>query len=360
MVENVPGAGGIVAANLVAKTSPDGHVLMFGDSGAMAINPALNPNLGYDPIKDFTPITALVTLPTILVVHPDVPAKTLDEFVALAKKQPGKMSFGSAGAGSIHHLTFAIFAERAGIELLHVPYRGGSAMVNGVLTGEIQAGWSGIPNVMELIAAGKLRGLCVSTLQRSPSTPAIPTCDEIGLKGFNVATMMGMHAAAGTSPRIVARLQAEAAKSMREPAMADAHGAARHGDGGERHRELRGVHARRHGALRAGGAEAEPAAAEIDGARRIRLGDGPGTGSPEPRCLAGLDTSRVCDRACPGQGPRSSRSPGSFMWRGDGRVSEPVPMEPGVRGRSLFPEESGMRVECEKSGAALLTFLSRR
>jgi tripartite-type tricarboxylate transporter receptor subunit TctC len=220
VVENVPGAGGIVAANLVAKTSPDGHVLMFGDSGAMAINPALNPNLGYDPIRDFTPITALVTLPTILVVHPDVPAKSLDEFVALAKSQPGKMSFGSAGAGSIHHLTFAIFAERAGIELLHVPYRGGSAMVNGVLTGEIQAGWSGIPNVMELIAAGKLRGLCVSTLRRSPSTPAVPTCDELGLKGFNVATTMGMHAAAGTSPRIVARLQAEAAQSMREPAMA--------------------------------------------------------------------------------------------------------------------------------------------
>src|SRR5215216_5559480 len=199
VVENVPGAGGIVAANMVAKVPPDGHVLMFGDSGAMAINPALNPNLGYDPIKDFAPVTALVTLPTILVVHPDVPAKTPDEFIALAKSQPGKMSFGSAGAGSIHHLTFAIFAERTGIDLLHVPYRGGSAMVNGLLTGEIQAGWSGIPNVIELIAAGKLRGLCVSTLQRSPSTPSVATCDELGLKGFNVATMMGLHAPAGTS-----------------------------------------------------------------------------------------------------------------------------------------------------------------
>jgi tripartite-type tricarboxylate transporter receptor subunit TctC len=220
VVENIPGAGGVVAANMVAKSPPDGHVLMFGDSGAMAINPALNPNLGYDPIKDFAPVTALVTLPTILVVHPDVPAKTPDEFIALAKSQPGKMSFGSAGAGSIHHLTFAIFAERAGIDLLHVPYRGGSAMVNGLLTGEIQAGWSGIPNVIELIAAGKLRGLCVSTLQRSPSTPSIQTCDELGQKGFNVATMMGLHAPAGTSPKIIARLQAEAAKSMREPAMA--------------------------------------------------------------------------------------------------------------------------------------------
>jgi tripartite-type tricarboxylate transporter receptor subunit TctC len=220
IVENVPGAGGIVAANMVAKSPPDGHVLMFGDSGAMAINPALNPSLGYDPIKDFVPVTALVTLPTILVVPSGVAAGTLEEFIELAKKQPGKMSYGSAGAGSIHHLTMAIFADRIGIELLHVPYRGGSAMVNGLLTGEIQAGWSGIPNVMELIASGKLRGLCVSTLQRSPSTPAIPTCDEVGQKGFNVATMMGLHAPAGTPPKIVARLQAEAAKDMRETAMA--------------------------------------------------------------------------------------------------------------------------------------------
>ena len=220
IVENVPGAGGVVAANAVAKAPPDGHVLMFGDSGALAINPALIPGLGYDPIKDFTPVTALVTLPTILVTYADVQAKTLGEFIALAKKQPGQMSFGSAGAGSIHHLTFAIFAEQTGIDLLHVPYRGGSAMVNGLLTGEIQAGWSGIPNVIELIAAGKLRGLCISTAQRSPSTPSIATCDEVGVKGFNVATMMGLQAPAGTSPRIVARLQVEVAKSLREPAMA--------------------------------------------------------------------------------------------------------------------------------------------
>jgi tripartite-type tricarboxylate transporter receptor subunit TctC len=220
IVENVPGAGGIVAANMVAKSPPDGHVLMFGDSGAMAINPALNPSLGYDPIKDFVPVTALVTLPTILVVPSGVAVGTLEEFIELAKKQPGKMSYGSAGAGSIHHLTMAIFADRIGIELLHVPYRGGSAMVNGLLTGEIQAGWSGIPNVMELIASGKLRGLCVSTLQRSPSTPMIPTCDALGQRGFNVATKMGLHAPAGTPPKIVARLQAEAAKDMREAAMA--------------------------------------------------------------------------------------------------------------------------------------------
>jgi tripartite-type tricarboxylate transporter receptor subunit TctC len=220
IVENMPGAGGIVAANMVAKAAPDGHVLMFGDSGNMAINPALNPSLGYDPIKDFAPVTALVSLPTILVAKPSVPAVTLDEFIALARQQPGKMSFGSAGAGSIHHLTMAMFADAAGIELLHVPYRGGSAMVNGLLTGEIEVGWSGIPNVMTLIESGQLRGYCISVLTRSPSTPAIPTCDELGRKGFDIATVMGMQAPAGTSPKILVRLQAQAAAVMREPALA--------------------------------------------------------------------------------------------------------------------------------------------
>jgi len=220
IVENVPGAGGIVAANMVAKAPPDGHVLMFGDSGALAINPALSPNLGYDPIKDFSPITALVSLPTIMVANSSVPAGTLAEFITLAKKEPGKLTFGSAGPGSIHHLTMAIFAERTGIDLLHVPYRGGSAMVNGLLSREIDVGWSGIPNVMALIESGQLRGYCISVTERSPSTPAIPTCDELGQKGFDVATVMGLQAPAGAPAKVVARLQREAAAAMREPATA--------------------------------------------------------------------------------------------------------------------------------------------
>jgi len=220
IVENVPGAGGAVAAISEAKEAPDGYILMFGDSGSMAINPAINPDIGYDPMKDFTPITALASVPTILVANPLVPAATLADFIALAKKEPGKMSYGSAGVGSIHHLTMAIFAERTGIDLLHVPYRGGSAMVNGVLTGEIQVGWSGIPNVMALIASGQLRGYCLSVLHRSPSTPAMPTCDELGLKGFDVATVMGLYGPAGMSPKLVAILQAETAKAMRDPAIA--------------------------------------------------------------------------------------------------------------------------------------------
>jgi tripartite-type tricarboxylate transporter receptor subunit TctC len=221
VVENIPGAGGVVAANLVAKGNPDGHLLMMGDSGALAINAALNPNLSYHPLNDFTPITALATLPTIMVANPSVPAATLTEFIALAKSQPGKLSYGSAGPGSIHHLTMAIFNDRVGIDLLHVPYRGGSAMVNALLTGEIQVGWSGIPNVKPLIEAGRLRAYCVSILQRSPSSPQVPTCDEVGQKGFEIATMMGLQAPAGAPAKVVARLQAETARAMREPAMAE-------------------------------------------------------------------------------------------------------------------------------------------
>jgi tripartite-type tricarboxylate transporter receptor subunit TctC len=221
VVENMPGAGGVVAANLVSKSPPDGHLLMLGDSGALAINAALNPNLSYHPVKDFTPITALATVPTVFLVNPSVPARTLQEFIALAKSKPNEMSYGSAGPGSIHHLTMAIFAEQAGIQLQHVPYRGGSAMVNGLLTGEIQAGWSGIPNVIPLIEAGKLRVFCISILERSKSLPDVPTCAELGFPGFDIATMIGLQAPAGLSPRLVARLQAEAAKVMRDPGMVE-------------------------------------------------------------------------------------------------------------------------------------------
>jgi tripartite-type tricarboxylate transporter receptor subunit TctC len=221
VVENVPGAGGVVAAKMVAAAPPDGHVLMLGDSGALAINVVLNPDLGYRPLEDFTPITALVTLPTVLVVHPSLPATTLAEFIALAKSKPGQLAYGSAGPGSIHHLTMAIFAAQTGIDLLHVPYRGGTALVGGLIKGEVQAGWSGIPNVLPLIEAGQLRVLCISTPQRSKSVPNVPTAIELGIKDFDYATMMGLQTSAGAARELVARLQGAAAKALREPDLAE-------------------------------------------------------------------------------------------------------------------------------------------
>ncbi len=219
IVENVTGAGGALSVMTGAKAPPDGYTLLFGDTGTMVINPLLKPDIGYDPLRDFLPITALVALPTILVANPKVPASTLSEFIALAKSEPGRITYGSAGVGSIHHMTMAIFADLTGIDVVHAPYRAGTAMVNGLLTGEIQAGWSGIPNVQALIESGQLRAYCISVLRRSESTPQIPTCDELGFKGFDVATVMGLFAPAGTSPKIAARLQSEVARVMRDPAL---------------------------------------------------------------------------------------------------------------------------------------------
>jgi tripartite-type tricarboxylate transporter receptor subunit TctC len=218
VVENIPGAGGVVAAEQVARAAADGHTLMLGDSGAMAINVALNPKLSYHPIRDFTLITALAAVPTVLVTNPSF--VSLGEYIKEAKAR--QLAYGSAGNGSVHHLTMAVFLSRAGVEnMLHVPYKGGTALVAGLLTGEVQSGWSGIPNVASHIKAGKLRVLCISTAQRSPSLPDVPTATELGFAGFDIATVIGLQAPAGLSRDIGARLQAAAAKALRERDVAE-------------------------------------------------------------------------------------------------------------------------------------------
>jgi tripartite-type tricarboxylate transporter receptor subunit TctC len=220
VVEDVPGVGGVIAANQTVEAMPDGYTLSLNDTGALAINLAMNPEVKYK-LKDFTPITALATLPTVLVIKPAVPANTLAEFVALAKAKPGTMTFGSAGSGSIHQMTMVIFEQQAAIQLLHVPYRGGTGLVNALLTGEVDSGWSGISNVLSLIQTGKLRALCLSVPERDVSLPDVPTCAELGYKGFNVATMLGLQSSAGVPPAIVAKLQSAVAKVLRQPDMAD-------------------------------------------------------------------------------------------------------------------------------------------
>jgi len=220
VVENMAGAGGVVAAKRIVDANPDGYTLMINDSGALAISVAMNPQVKYT-LKDFTPVTSLASVPTALVVIPDLPAKNLQEFIALAKSKPGALSFGSAGAGSIHHLTMEIFEERTGIKLLHVPYKGGTALVAGLLGKEIQAGWSGLPNVVPHIKSGTLRAMCVSVLQRAKSLPDVPTCDEVGIKGFDVADMLGLQGPAGLPDDVVRTLQTAVAKAVRDPAFAE-------------------------------------------------------------------------------------------------------------------------------------------
>jgi tripartite-type tricarboxylate transporter receptor subunit TctC len=217
VVEDLQGAGGSLAAKFVASARPDGYVLYVGDSGTLAINPVLKPNLAYNPLRDFTPITALINVPTVLVLEPSVPAKTLQNFVALAKTKPGEMNYGSPGVGSIHHFTHEIFAERAGIELQHVPFRSAGAMVAGILAATIQAGWSGIPNIQPLIETDKLRALCISTLMRSNAVAKVPPCAELGYPGFDVAAKIGLLGPAGLRTGIVTQLQSAVAKTLREP-----------------------------------------------------------------------------------------------------------------------------------------------
>jgi tripartite-type tricarboxylate transporter receptor subunit TctC len=221
VVENIPGAGGVVAAEIVARAPADGHVLMLGDSGALAINIALNPRLTYHPLKDFTLITALAAVPTVLIAHPSVPAASLQEFIAAAKAKPGQTSYGSAGNGSVHHLTMAVFASRAGIDLLHVPYKGGTALVAAALAGEVHSGWSGIPNVLAHIRAGKLKVYAISTAQRSSTLPEVPTAAELGFPGFDIATVIGLQAPAGTPREVVVRVQGAVAKALRERDVAE-------------------------------------------------------------------------------------------------------------------------------------------
>jgi tripartite-type tricarboxylate transporter receptor subunit TctC len=160
-------------------------------------------------------------VPTVLVVHPAVPANTLAEFIALAKSRPGAINYGSAGGGSIHHLTMAIFAARVGIDVVHVPYKGGTALVGGVMAGDVQAGFSGIPNVQQAIRSGRLRVLGISTARRSVSLPDVPTFNELGISGFDVATTIGVQVPAGTPRDIIAKLQATIARALREKDLVD-------------------------------------------------------------------------------------------------------------------------------------------
>ena len=218
-VENLPGAGGVVAAQATVKAPPDGSVLFLGDSGSLAISVALMPGLTYDPLKDFTPISALASVPTVLVINPELGLKDLGSFIAAARRSPTKLNYGSPGIGSIHHLTMAVFLAQAKMDLEHVAYRGGTPMVEALLRREVQAGWSGIPNVMEPMRLGKLRGIAVSTDKRQPAVPDIPTLAELGYGHFDIATMIGLVGPAGIPEPVVGKLQTAIAAALRDPDM---------------------------------------------------------------------------------------------------------------------------------------------
>jgi len=190
---------------------------MLGDSGAMAINVVLNPDLGYDPLRDFTAITGLVTVPTVLVVHPSVPANTLQEFIALAKARPGTLNYASSGPGTPYHMAGELFKSMAGVDIVHVPYKGSSGARTDILGGQVQMMFDAITTMAPNVRAGKLKALGTSGKQRSTVLPDVPTISEAGVPGYDAVIWLGIMAPAGTPKPIVDRLNTEITRALNAP-----------------------------------------------------------------------------------------------------------------------------------------------
>jgi tripartite-type tricarboxylate transporter receptor subunit TctC len=214
VIENRPGATGTVAAAMVARSPPDGYTLMMGHVSVNAIAPSLFPNLQYDVLRDFAPITLTASVPHFIVVHPSLPIMSVQELIAAAKAQPGRLSFPSAGNGSTPHLAGEMFKVLAGVNLIHVPYKGSGQSMQDLLAGQHQAAFDTMPASSPHVRSGRMRLLAVSSAKRLADFPDVPTVEEAGVPGYRISTWYGLFAPAGTPPEIVSRLHAETAKAM--------------------------------------------------------------------------------------------------------------------------------------------------
>jgi tripartite-type tricarboxylate transporter receptor subunit TctC len=217
VVENKPGAGGNIGADLVAKSPGDGHTLVMGAIATHAINPALYPKLGYDPVRDFRHVALIVQVPNVLVIHNDVPARNISEFISLTKANPGKFDFGSGSTGSTGHLAGELFKQMTGTYMVHIPYKGSSPAVLDLLAGRVQLMFDNLASALPNIKAGKLHALAVTTSKRSQFLPELPTLAESGLPGFDLTTWWGVMAPAQTPQPVVDRLAAEIGKAIETP-----------------------------------------------------------------------------------------------------------------------------------------------
>ena len=218
-IDNRTGANGIIAAEAVARSAPDGYTLFMPNDGIMAANPALYAKLPYDPVKDFAAITLTSTVPLVLVSHPSFAASTVQEFIAQAKAKPGALNFTSTGSGSAQHLAMEFLIDAAGIKLTHVPHKAMGAALTDLMAGTIPVMFTGISNVVNLAKEGKVKVLAVSTPKRSPAMPNVPTIAESGVSGYGYAAWNGIVAPAGTPPEVIRRLHNEFAKAMANPAV---------------------------------------------------------------------------------------------------------------------------------------------
>ena len=221
VIENKGGAGAILGTEQVARAEPDGYMLLLGQSGPISINPAVYKSLPYDPVKDFAPITMTTAYPYMLVVNAALPAKTLAEFVALAKAKPDSMNYGSTGVGAANHLVAELFDQKAGIRMTHVPYRGTALAVGDLVAGQLTVVFGDPISVLPHIKSGKLRALAVTSLQRSSVAPDVPTVAESGYPGFEALAWHGILAPARTPTAVVKVLNAEIVKALQDPATRD-------------------------------------------------------------------------------------------------------------------------------------------
>lgn len=218
-VENLPGAGGSVGGERVGKSAPDGYTLYWGANGALTINPSLQTNPTFEPLRDLSPIARLLVMPSILAVNNDVPAKSVAELVALAKAQPGKLSYASPGAGTPQHIAGEVLKSQLGLDIVHVPYRG--ANFTDVIGGRVTMTFQNAGAILPIVREGKLRGLAVTSLWRSPNMPEFPTMIEAGVPDFEVISWFGLLAPVGTPAPIIAKLHQEAVKIVQHPFMRD-------------------------------------------------------------------------------------------------------------------------------------------
>jgi tripartite-type tricarboxylate transporter receptor subunit TctC len=217
VVDNRPGAGGNIGAELVAKSPPDGYTLLMGTVGTHAINPALYPKMPYDHIRDFAPVILVAGVPNVLVINPSLPVNSVQELVAYARANPGKLNFASSGSGTSIHLSGELFKTAAGLSMTHVPYKGSAPALMDLIGGQVQLMFDNLPSALPQIKAGKLKALAVTSRERAPALPNVPTIAESGFPGFEASSWFGLLAPAGTPQPVIATINGEVAKWLASP-----------------------------------------------------------------------------------------------------------------------------------------------